>query len=861
MGMSESSEANLCPTCGNEIPAHAPGGLCPRCVLEGAIEEGLAGETLAATRTAARLGLEPPSLEEIREAFPQFEILELIGSGGMGAVFKVRQPKLDRLVALKVLPKSLAGDEMFTERFTREARALAKLNHPNIVAVHDFGESDTGGFHFLLMEFVDGANLREAMRAGKFTPTQAFAVVPEICAALQYAHDEGVLHRDIKPENLLLDIKGRVKIVDFGIAKLVGAEVEAPLTGSYAPGTPQYMAPEQIEHPADVDHRADIYSLGVVFYEMLTGELPIGRFAAPSEKAQVGGEVDDIVFRTLEKEPERRQQSAGEVKTQVEGIDQSQPPPISQRDPANVDSFHHRASGYSAHPSRAGRALLLLAASVVVMLVVWGIAVGWTHRVRSGELANRASATAEEAQAHEEAMELFARAEYGRKNGFPQEAIDGLEEEGQKVSTRLEQTRREIRKDYSGVNGVVALLTLLSVLVGVMFVAAAVFATIRGWQELRAVRMTGAVGERGTISAMIAALLFPLLLLSALIFAILVLPVHGMREGPAISLAAIGILAANAWMIVQTWKWLKSPPTEQQRSAWTRQPQADPNGDQEPRRKRWWVWLILLLLLLPVLLIGSCVVWVLASHDTAMENAERSAERARLEATKAIELIEAMEVGNDLSTKERQIVGSWTFDQEFEVGEVHFHADRSWRLNKPAGRFTMEGTWKVADNVLLQSIEKSSESDMVGRVIQGEILGTNDIERLVIRDEKADKTVTFRPISEMSDIEESLLGGWVLDGLPTGDEADQIVFGKPHFWSDRTWAIGGKVMEEAPSEWKVLDRTLVLSSNKQKNHVLRCEILTNTADMLKLRRLDTGEELNFFRSSPSPRQAAEAPVQ
>ena len=197
---------------------------------------------------------------------------------------------------------------------------LARLNHPEIVAVHDFGQAN--GFFYLLMEFVDGVNLRQAMKAGRFEPAQALAIVPRICEALQYAHSEGVLHRDIKPENILLDTKGRVKIADFGIAKLVGEpRAEGTLTASGAAlGTPHYMAPEQIEHPQDVDQRADIYSLGVVFYEMLTGELPLGRFAPPSAKSTADPRLDEVVLRTLEKERERRTQTAGEVKTQVETI-------------------------------------------------------------------------------------------------------------------------------------------------------------------------------------------------------------------------------------------------------------------------------------------------------------------------------------------------------------------------------------------------------------------------------------------------------------------------------------------------------------------------------------------------------------
>ncbi len=321
------SSTPSCPHCGGPIPSDAPGGLCPRCVL------------LGAARPSEPAGLggaaSEPSLDEVRAAFPALEVVERLGAGGMGVVFKARQPALDRWVALKVLPRHLATDPAFTERFQREARLLARLSHPGIVAVHDFGQS--GPFCYLLLEYVDGVTLRQAMRTGDITPAEALALVPRICEALQFAHDHGVLHRDIKPENILLDTAGRVKITDFGIAKLVGDPLgDIALTENGARlGTPHYMAPEQVEDPARVDHRADIYSLGVVFYELLTGELPLGRFAAPSMKSDLDARIDDIVLRALAKERELRQQSAGEVKTQVERLARNpevpapaSPPPV-----------------------------------------------------------------------------------------------------------------------------------------------------------------------------------------------------------------------------------------------------------------------------------------------------------------------------------------------------------------------------------------------------------------------------------------------------------------------------------------------------------------------------------------------------
>ena len=307
----------ICPNCRKPLPPDVPLGLCPECL----IKSGFPTESgTGAPGEAAGARFVPPPVEEIAQLFPQLEILSLIGKGGMGAVYKARQPMLDRFIALKVLPPAVAGDPGFAERFNREARALARLNHQNIVAVYDFGKA--GNLHYLLMEFVDGTNLRQVEQAGKLSSEQALTIVPKICEALQYAHDQGVVHRDIKPENILLDKSGRVKIADFGIAKMVGlGETDVSLTGAKdVVGTPHYMAPEQIEKPQEVDHRADIYSLGVVFYEMLTGELPLGKFAAPSTKVHVDVRLDEVVLHTLEKEPSRRYQHASQVKSDVETI-------------------------------------------------------------------------------------------------------------------------------------------------------------------------------------------------------------------------------------------------------------------------------------------------------------------------------------------------------------------------------------------------------------------------------------------------------------------------------------------------------------------------------------------------------------
>ncbi|MCB1230497.1 MAG: serine/threonine protein kinase [Verrucomicrobiae bacterium] len=305
---------------------------------------------------------EPPAIEEVQAAFPQLEILELVGAGGMGVVYKAKQTSLNRIVALKLLAPHRTHETGFSERFTREAQALAALNHPNIVTVHDFGKA--GDFYFLLMEFVDGVNLRQAIRAERFTPEQALAIVPPICEALQYAHDRGIVHRDIKPENLLLDKEGRVKVADFGIARILEREepeeelsanpgTDPGLTGQTALGTPHYMAPEQAEHPEQVDHRADIYSLGAVFYELLTGELPDGRLRPPSSSVKIDVRLDEIVLKALADSPELRWQTATDLRTQVETIASTAPPPLTDVPPpakapesrATAPDQRHRGNG------------------------------------------------------------------------------------------------------------------------------------------------------------------------------------------------------------------------------------------------------------------------------------------------------------------------------------------------------------------------------------------------------------------------------------------------------------------------------------------------------------------------------------
>lgn len=171
------SEKSLCPECGAEIPADAPAGQCPKCMMKAGFEsEGPSGpEHKPTVPSPGSSGFEPPAVDELAKLFPQLEILELLGKGGMGAVYKARQPGLDRLVAVKILPPEIGQDPAFAERFAREARAMARLSHPNIVTIHDSGQTD--GLFYFVMEYVDGANLRQTMQAGRLKPEEALAVI------------------------------------------------------------------------------------------------------------------------------------------------------------------------------------------------------------------------------------------------------------------------------------------------------------------------------------------------------------------------------------------------------------------------------------------------------------------------------------------------------------------------------------------------------------------------------------------------------------------------------------------------------------------------------------------------------------
>ena len=265
-----------------------------------------------------------------------YEIVASLGAGGMGEVYRARDAKLNRDVAIKVLPPGLAADTDARARFEREAMAVAALSHPNILAIHDFGEAS--GQHFAVMELLEGQTLRQALEAGPLTAKRATEYARQIAEGLAAAHAKGIVHRDLKPENVFVTRDGHVKILDFGLARQVapigagGGQTTSPtMVGSTEPGmvmgTVGYMAPEQIRGDA-VDHRADIFAFGVVLFEMLAGKRPFeGATGAETMTAilreepppltslrdTVPASLERVVDHCLEKQPENRFQSARDL--------------------------------------------------------------------------------------------------------------------------------------------------------------------------------------------------------------------------------------------------------------------------------------------------------------------------------------------------------------------------------------------------------------------------------------------------------------------------------------------------------------------------------------------------------------------
>lgn len=328
----------VCGACQRIVPADAStSGICPRCLAQLALAPNEVEDSRVDGTTNVVETKMASHISWLEESLPQFEDFLLVGQGGAGEVFRATQRSLDRDVAIKLLSPEKSANPDFVQRFHQEAVALGRLNHPLIVGVHEFGE--VAGRPYFVMEMVEGVTLRDLLCRGPIDPQQTALIVWLVCTALQYAHEMGIAHRDIKPENILVDehslarhlsndgslatnLQGSIKVTDFGLARILEQTSEsARLTSEgHALGTPYYMAPEQRFDPEIVDGRADIYAVGVLFYEMLTGTLPQGHVRPPSEFCQVGGKVDQIVFRCVESDPANRYQSVRELIRDLESV-------------------------------------------------------------------------------------------------------------------------------------------------------------------------------------------------------------------------------------------------------------------------------------------------------------------------------------------------------------------------------------------------------------------------------------------------------------------------------------------------------------------------------------------------------------
>ena len=250
---------------------------------------------------------------EVPARIGSYEVLGIIGRGGMATVYKAIQPSLHRIVAIKVLPRKYLEDPVFVERFNREAQAVAMMNHPNIVQIID--KDRDGDLQFFVMEYVPGVSLQTLLGKRRLTLGETLNIAKEVGKGLQCAHRSGIVHRDLNPRNILLsEDLTTVKIADFGISRVEALSRESGTltTAQTSLGTLYYYAPEQAENPTKVDHRADIYSLGVVCYEMLTGKVPVGKFSLPSQLNQsLPPEIDRIVLKCLSFEPAQRYATVG----------------------------------------------------------------------------------------------------------------------------------------------------------------------------------------------------------------------------------------------------------------------------------------------------------------------------------------------------------------------------------------------------------------------------------------------------------------------------------------------------------------------------------------------------------------------
>jgi serine/threonine protein kinase len=315
--------------------------------------------------TAVFAAPDPASLASL---FPGYEIEYLIAVGGMGAVYKAVQISLDRPVAIKILPREFGADVSYRAGFEAEAKAMARLNHPNLIGVYDFGKVD--GMLFIVMEFVPGQTLYHSANGIAIAADTAARIVINVCLGLAHAHEHGILHRDIKPSNILLDQEANPKIGDFGLARPMSTVVQ---DGESIFGTPHYTAPEVLRSPNSVDARADIFSVGVVLHELLTGCLPAVDPRPPSAVCACDHRFDTIIRRSTHPSPHMRYASASEMAKEISAITSAVPslttrlqttvPPAKR--PTAVQKTYAAAA-----PDESNKALIIAVSCVAAAIIV-----------------------------------------------------------------------------------------------------------------------------------------------------------------------------------------------------------------------------------------------------------------------------------------------------------------------------------------------------------------------------------------------------------------------------------------------------------------------------------------------------------
>lgn len=280
------------------------------------------------------------------QQIPGYQILSRLGAGAMAVVYKARQLSLDRIVAIKVLPRKMSETQEFVDRFYMEGKAAAKLNHPNIVAAYDVGEA--GGYHYFVMEYVEGKTVYDQLadRHNRYTEKEALNIVIQVCRALVHAHQHGLIHRDVKPKNIMITPEGVAKLADMGLARMAGDQAMAAAEAGKAYGTPYYISPEQIRGEINVDFRADIYSLGATFYHMVTGRLP---FEAASPTAvmykhlreelvppdhivkSLSAGVAEVIEVAMAKDPKKRYNNTEDMLADLEALARGEPPLVARK--------------------------------------------------------------------------------------------------------------------------------------------------------------------------------------------------------------------------------------------------------------------------------------------------------------------------------------------------------------------------------------------------------------------------------------------------------------------------------------------------------------------------------------------------